>query len=142
MTPHNLPTRDALKAQAKRLRSTLGDQGTPVTHATALETIARQWGFRDWNTLAAAADTGPAWQVGQTVTGRYLGHAFTARLKSVREAAGGHWRLTLVFDQPIDVVTSDRFSALRRQVSAMINARGVTHEKTSDGQPHLVLDLT
>ncbi|WP_299843054.1 glyoxalase superfamily protein [uncultured Roseovarius sp.] len=142
MTLQNLPTRDALKAQAKRLRATLGDQGTPVTHAAALETIARQWGFRDWNTLSATAGTGPTWQVGQTVTGHYLGHAFTARLKSVREAAGGHWHLTLVFDQPIDVVTSDRFSALRRQVRATVNARGVTHQKTSDGQPHLVLDLT
>lgn len=141
MTPQNIPTRDALKAQARRLRGTLADQGTPVSHATALETIARQWGFRDWNTLAAAAGSAPTWQVGQKVAGHYLGHAFTARLKSVHEAAGGHWHLTLVFDQPIDVVTSDRFSALRRQVNATINARGVTHEKTSDGQPHLVLQM-
>ncbi len=141
MTLHNLPTRAALKAQAKRLRATLGDQGTPLTHAAALETIARQWGYRDWNTLSAAADTTPTWQVGQTVTGHYLGHAFTARLKSVREAARGHWHLTLVFDHPIDVVTSEQFSSLRRQVNAIVNARGVTHEKTSDGQPHLVLRM-
>ncbi len=142
MTLQNLPTRDALKAQAKRLRATLSENGAPVTHAAALETIASQWGFRDWNTMSAAAGTGPIWQVGQSVAGHYLGHAFTARLKSVREAAGGHWHLTLVFDQPIDVVTSDRFSALRRQVNATVNARGVTHAKTSDGQPHLVLQMT
>lgn len=143
MTPQILPTRDALKVQAKRLRSTLADQGTPLSHSAALETLARQWGYREWNTLSAAADIArPAWQVGQTVSGRYLGHAFTGRLKSVREASGGHWRLTLVFDEPIDVVTSDRFSSLRRQVSALVNARGVTHEKTSDGKPHLELKTT
>ena len=143
MTPQILPTLDALKAQAKRLRSTLADQGTSLSHSAALETLARQWGFRDWNTLSAASENAaPAWQVGQTVSGRYLGHAFAGRLKSVREATGGHWQLTLVFDQPIDVVTSDRFSSLRRQVSATVNARGVTHQKTSDGQPHLVLHLS
>lgn len=142
MTPHILPARDALKAQAKRLRSSLADQGNPISHSTALETIASQWGFRDWNTLSAAAENAtPVWQVGQAVTGRYLGHDFTGRLKSVREASGGHWHLTLVFDQPIDVVASDRFSALRRQVNATVNARGVTHQKTSDGQPHLMLNL-
>ncbi len=141
MTILNLPTRDALKTQAKRLRSSLSDHGTHVTHADALETIARQWGYRDWNTLSAVAREHPVWQVGQTVSGRYLGHGFTARLKSVRMAANGHWALTLVFDQPIDVVTSNRFSALHRQVSATVNAQGVTHAKTSDGQPHLVLDM-
>ena len=143
MTPQNLPTRDALKAQAKRLRSTLNDRGMPVTHSNALETVAKQWGYRDWNSLSAAAgtDATPRWQVGQTVSGRYLGHDFTARLKSVRESSGGYWHLTLVFDRPIDVVSSDRFSALRRQVSATVNAQGVTVEKTSDGQPHLVLQM-
>lgn len=143
MTPQHLPTRDALKAQAKRLRSTLNAQGTAVTHSGALETLAKQWGYRDWNALSAAAEATqtPIWQVGQAVRGRYLGHDFSARLKSVREASGGYWHLTLVFDRPIDVVTSDHFSALRRQVNATVNARGVTIEKTSDGQPHLVLQM-
>lgn len=142
MTPQILPTRDALKAQAKRLRATLMDKGTPISHAAALEHLAHQWGYRDWNTLSAKAPQSLGWHVGQSVSGRYLGHAFSARLKSVTEGAGGHWRLTLVFDQPIDVVTSDKFSALRKQVNVIVNADGATHEKTSDGQPHLVLDLT
>ena len=143
MTPQILPGRDALKTQAKRLRSTLAQQGTPISHSAALETLASQWGFRDWNTLSAAAETAtPVWQVGQAVAGQYLGHDFTGRLKSVRQASGGHWHLTLVFDQPIDVVASERFSALRRQINATVNARGVTHQKTSDGQPHLVLKMT
>ncbi|SLN36488.1 hypothetical protein PEL8287_01730 [Roseovarius litorisediminis] len=143
MTNFALPTRDALKAQARRLRATLTDKGTPIAHATALEAIAQQWGYRDWNTLSATARTMPLaqWQVGQPVSGRYLGHAFTARIKAVRQASGGHHHLTLVFDAPVDVVTSDRFSAYRRQVNCVVNAHGVTHQKTSDGQPHVVLDL-
>ena len=142
MTFNMIPTRDALKAQAKRLRASLVEKGTQISHSAALETVANQWGYRDWNTLAAAARAVPAWQVGQTVSGRYLGHAFTGRLKAVRAGAGGHWHLTLVFDRPIDVVSSDRFSSLRRQVNATVTAEGVTHEKTSDGQPHLILNTT
>lgn len=140
MTPNLIPTRDVLKAQAKRLRASLVDQGTLITHSAALETVAKQWGYRDWNSISAAATHAPVWQVGQTVSGRYLGHAFTGRLKAVRAGAGDHWHLTLVFDQPIDVVSSDRFSSLRRQVNATVTADGVTHEKTSDGQPHLTLN--
>lgn len=140
MTPQHIPTRNALKAQAKRLRASLQGQGQTISHSEALETLAQQWGYLDWNTLSARAPETQAWQVGQTVSGRYLGHNFTARLKSVSQGAGGHWRLTIVFDTPIDVVASDKFSALRRQVSVTVNGDGVTHEKTSDGQPHLVLD--
>lgn len=140
MTHQTLPTRTELKAQARRLRETLADQGRPMTHAAALETVAHQWGARDWNTLSALApDAAPLWQIGQRVTGRYLGQPFHARVKSVAQTGTRHARLTLVFDQPVDVVTSDRFSSLRRQVTATVNADGRTVEKTSDGQPHLVL---
>ncbi len=139
MTPQTLPNRAALKLQAKRLRAALDNN---VSHSAALETIARQWGYRDWNTLSAASENAPVWQVGQRVTGRYLGHGFSGRLSSVSEASGGRWHLRLVFDRPIDVVTSEHFSSLRRQVTATVNRRGVTHEKTSDGQPHLMLDMS
>ena len=139
--PTRLPGRDALKDQARRLRGALAEAGTNITHSAALEAIARQWGLRDWNTLSAAAgNSAPVWQIGQSVTGRYLGHAFSGRIKSVTQKGTNHTRLTLVFDRPVDVVTSPRFSALRRQVSATVNAQGHTFEKTSDGTPHLVLD--
>ena len=55
MTTSQIPSRDVLKAQAKRLRADLADRGQPISHAQALETIAHQWGARDWNTLAALA---------------------------------------------------------------------------------------
>lgn len=42
-----------VKAMAKRLRTALAADGTPITHTAALELTARQFGARDWNTLAA-----------------------------------------------------------------------------------------
>ncbi|MFB9150214.1 glyoxalase superfamily protein [Roseovarius ramblicola] len=142
MTNTTLPNRGALKDHARRLRATLADQGTALSHSAALETISRQWGFRDWNTLSAALCNAPAprWQVGQAVSGRYLGHGFTGRIKAVREATGSHRHLTIVFDRPVDVVRSDWFSSYRRQINCIVNDAGHTLAKTSDGQPHVVLD--
>ena len=40
----------------------------------------------------------------------------------------------------VDVVTSTRFSNLRRRVTGVIGPQGFSQEKTSDGQPHLVID--
>jgi hypothetical protein len=51
-----IPSRDVLKSQAKALRADMATRGTPISHAQALETVAHQWGARDWNTLAAQAD--------------------------------------------------------------------------------------
>ncbi|MFC3997426.1 SRPBCC domain-containing protein [Nocardiopsis sediminis] len=44
--------RDA-KAMAKTLRAELAARGTTVPHSAALEIVARQFGFDDWNVLAA-----------------------------------------------------------------------------------------
>jgi len=41
----------------------------------------------------------------------------------------------------VDVVASEHFSALRRQVTFTVNAQGKTLGKTSDGTPHVVLRL-
>lgn len=140
-TDRQLPGIDALKAQAKRLRSAMLEQGTPLTHAMALEATARQWGCRDWNTLCALAKSqgAPAWHVGQRVEGRYLGHRFAGRLKSVRATQAEYWYLTVVFDEAVDVVASAGFSAFRKQVNVCITANGTTQEKTSDGLPHMEL---
>ena len=43
------------------------------------------------------------------------------------------------FDEPVDVVTWDSFSAFRRRVSCTIDRRGRTAERTSDGRPHMEL---
>ncbi|MEM6940789.1 MAG: glyoxalase superfamily protein [Pseudomonadota bacterium] len=142
MTTTQIPPRDVLKAQAKRLRGDLAKRGNPITHAQALETIAHQWGVRDWNTLSAqSARLHTGWTPGQPVRGRYLGHAFRGIVKAARQQANGFWALTLRFDAPIDVVASSQFSAFRRQVNTTVNAEGRSPQKTSDGQPHVVLDL-
>ncbi|MGC1503537.1 MAG: glyoxalase superfamily protein [Sulfitobacter sp.] len=137
-----IPSRDMLKAQAKRLRSDLAGQGQTLSHAQALETIAHQWGARDWNTLSArASNVHTGWAPGQRVTGRYLGNPFVGEVKAARQQENGFWALTLRFDEAIDVVTSTQFSAFRKQVSSTINADGQSPQKTSDGQPHMVLHL-
>lgn len=140
MNTTTIPSRDVLKAQAKRLRADMASRGQDISHAAALETVAHQWGARDWNTLAAqSANHHPGWAPGQRVRGHYLGHPFTGKIKAARQAASGFWSLTLRFDEAIDVVTSDMFSAYRRQVNTTVNADGRSPQKTSDGQPHMVL---
>ena len=137
-----LPSRDALKGQAKRLRIALADDGETITHSEALELIARQNGYRDWNTLSAAANRPetPSLAVGSTVSGQYLGHAFKGRLVTVSELGGGVRRkVAIQLDQPIDVVKSEHFSGLRRRITGVIDKAGRSAEKTSDGTPHLIV---
>jgi len=140
---NTLPTRDMLKAQAKILRREA--RGASMSHAEALELVAHQWGARDWNTLSAQAadttNTTTGWTPGQRVSGRYLGHTFAGVVKAARLSASGMWSLTLRFDTAIDVVTSAHFSSFRQQVNGTVNAQGHSPQKTSDGQPHLVMDL-
>ncbi len=137
-----LPSRAALKAQAKRLRAALSDAGTPCTHAQALEAIAHQWGARDWNTLHARANTDPQpnFSPGQRVTGRYLGQRFAGQIKTASTIGAKAHRLTIRFDTPVDVVRSALFTSLRQQITCIVDVRGRTAQKTSDGVPHVILD--
>ncbi len=141
MNTTTIPSTATLKVQAKRLRADLAARGQIISHAQALETIAHQWGARDWNTLhAQAGNENTRWAPGQRVTGRYLGHAFAGVIKAARQSSSGYWSLTVRFDEKIDVVTSTLFSAFRQQVDATVTQDGITPQKTSDGQPQLVLD--
>ncbi|WP_245303107.1 glyoxalase superfamily protein [Rhizobium esperanzae] len=140
------PGIEELKAQAKRLRQAMNDRGTALTHSAALEMIARQHGTRDWNTLAALAARPDATAktplfVGAHIRGRYLNQPFTGEILSLSALPGGLHRITIHFDEAVDVVTFESFSAFRRRVTAQIDADGVSPRKTSNGVPHLVLDL-
>lgn len=137
-TGTSVPDIAALKAQAKRLRAAMAERKTPLTQSMALEAVARQWGFRDWNTLSAKsqANAPRGWFVGQSVAGRYLGHPITGTLKAVRGAHGGYWYLTIVFHEAVDVVESQAFSSFRKQVNVCVNSEGVTQSKLSNGTPH------
>lgn len=139
----SLPSIEALKQQAKRLRAGLDADGDFLTHCESLELVAKQYGFRDWNTLHAAVGNRPPlnrFQLGGRVKGRYLGQAFTGEIIAVRALAPDHLRVVIQFDAPVDVVTFESFSAYRSRISAVINAEGVTSSKTSNGEPQLVME--
>jgi len=130
----------SLKSQAKNLRAALERGGRPISHSEALELVAQSHGLRDWNTANAVAVELAPWSFGGTVRGRYLGQTFTGRVIAARERGRGYHALTIDFDKAVDVSRSELFSAPRKRINATVNAAGVSLSKTSDGQPHLVLD--
>lgn len=139
-----MPTIQDLKSQAKRLRASLSET-SPITHSQALEAVARQHGYKDWNTIFAAsgnASPGPPWQVGQIVTGAYLGKPVRGTIKSIREWADGRmFRVTLDLDQPVNVSAFDSFDVTRRRLTATLGRDGETVEKITGGTPQLKLDV-
>ena len=140
-------TIDELKSQARRLRDAMAGGGTPVTHSAALELVAKSHGVRDWNTMSALAarsdnaEPAPV-AVGAVVSGEYLGQRFRGKVLALsRLSQSNYYSITLHFDAPVDVVTFDSFSAFRQRVTATIDGKGVSPRHTSNGRPHLVLDL-
>jgi hypothetical protein len=141
----SISNRDQAKARARELRAELAAAGTPVSHSEALECVAKELGYRDWNTASARLSNMPevALQVGEQVAGRYLKQAFDGRVLAVREMAGGTaFEVTLEFDEPVDVVEFESFSAFRKRVTATVSSAGVSFSRTSDGVPHLVVERT
>lgn len=140
-----LPSIETLKDQARRLRAELEGHGKNVSHSRSLELLARQHGYRDWNTLHAAAGNRSASMpvaLGQQVSGTYLGQHFSGKVLRVQSCTPtDRFRITILFDEPVDVVRFEGFSAFRRRVSCHINEDGKTTEKTSDGLPQLRLHL-
>lgn len=140
-------TIDDLKSQARRLRDAMSAAGTPLTHSASLEMVAKSHGARDWNTIAArAARTDnaahPPVAVGAVVTGHYLGQAFIGKVLALQQLSdSNYYRITLHFDEAVDVVTFDSFSAYRTRVTGTIDSKGVSPQHTSNGKPQLVLDL-
>lgn len=111
-----------LKAQAKRLRTYLSTKNIEIGHSASLEALAAQHGFRDWNTLSAKLDETNWPSVGDKVAGTYLGHNFTATVRSAHITKNeGVRRYQFQFDEAIDVVKSDKFTNFRRRVSADLN---------------------
>ncbi|TCT44553.1 glyoxalase superfamily protein [Martelella mediterranea] len=139
-----LPSLEAIKDQAKRLRTRLAQENEAISHARALELVAAQYGFRDWNTLHAKAGNRPPlnpWALGTRVSGSYLGHAFDAEIISAQMLADHprRYRLTLKFDEPVDVVAFDSFSSMRRRINCTVDETGRSAARTSDGRPHVEL---
>ena len=140
MTGPTLPSLDMLKTQAIRLREGLADDGDFISHSEALELIARQYGYRNWNTLHAVIGNRPprfAPQVGARIGGAYLGQAFAGEIIAVQTLSSGRFRITIDFDEAVDVVTFESFSAFRKRVSCVVGEDGVSPDKTSNGRPHM-----
>lgn len=136
-----LPSLDAAKAQAKALRASLQASGQDISHAQALELIARSLGFKDWNTLHAKIGNTPRAPVvlGQIVEGHYLKQPFVAEVLGVTQLSEGRYSVVLDFAEPVDVVSFDSFSNFRRRITKVVGADGRSAERTSDGAPHLVI---
>ncbi|MEP4769855.1 MAG: glyoxalase superfamily protein [Roseibium sp.] len=139
------PSVSHLKAQAKRLRTAMANAGDQSpSHSKSLELLAAQYGFRDWNTLHAAA-SGPAqfpFAVGDRVRGCYMKQPFTGEVVGLNKVGpSGHHRVTLQFDTPVDVVSFDSFSSFRSRVSCIVREDGIAVKKTSDGNPYLKMNL-
>jgi len=135
-------TRDQAKQRAHALRRESAENGATISLAAALEKVAAELGYRDWNTASARLSNEPArpLQVGDRVAGRYLKQPFDGRVLAVRELSGGTgFEITVMFDEPVDVVEFESFSNFRQRIDARISPDGVSWSKTSDGQPHLVV---
>lgn len=125
-----------LKALAKTLRQTRG-----ISHSCALEEIAHQFKYRDWNTLVAAAGPQPPVRAGRQVSGLYLNVPFSGRVLWVKSAGEGLFRVNIHFDDLIDVVPFESFSNIKNRANKVVNVKGVSIDKTTNGLPHLVLNL-
>ncbi|QCI96948.1 glyoxalase superfamily protein [Agrobacterium larrymoorei] len=139
-----LPSIETLKDHAKRLRASLTKEGTSINHARSLELIAAQYGYRDWNTLHAALGNRPPfnpYMLGSRISGYYLSQPFTGSILGVQSLGGDpeRFRLTLHFDDPVDVVTFESFSAFRQRVHCNVDSSGRTTERTSDGRAQVEL---
>ena len=137
-----ITTREQAKARAREIRAVETLAGHAISHSAALERVAQELGYRDWNTASARLSNLPEVpvQVGDRVSGLYLKKPFEGVVLAVRDIGGGSaFEVTLHFDEPVDVVEFESFSAYRQRVTATISADGSSWSKTSDGHPHMRL---
>ncbi|MBL4854135.1 MAG: hypothetical protein JKY25_07825 [Robiginitomaculum sp.] len=141
-----VPPIGTLKTQAKRLRTELANDGISVSHSKSLEMLAHQFGYKDWNGLYAAAQTNSilsTLRIGQTVNGIYLGQKIVGEIIGMQKLSNGtRYKLTLDLDEPVDVVSFGSFSNMRKRITCRVDSGGVSSERTSNGQPHMVLGGT
>ncbi|WP_378946538.1 glyoxalase superfamily protein [Mesorhizobium sp. ANAO-SY3R2] len=127
------------KTNARRLRDALAAEGFDISHAKALELVAKQNGVRDWNTLAArpvatkAEETtsGAPFGVGESVAGTFNGNPAQGRVIGLEETIKPDlWRVTVAFNPPVDVSTSKLFSSQRRRIQMVVGTDGRSRRLT------------
>lgn len=136
------PSAQSLKSEARALREERARVGETLSHGAALEAVARAHGYRDWNTARAMLPdrVAPPFQVGQRVSGTYLGQPFRGLLIGVQLMSDmQHYKVTVTFDQPVNVTPTFMFAALRQRVTATVDYHGITPALRGDGSPQMVL---
>lgn len=127
------------KALARSLRQTLSERRIDITHSDSLECVARQLGWRDWNTLSAQLDRRPLrlpqdWTVGGSHPQDYdmgVDEAVGAALIRYRHtvidpasgAAGG-------FGTLMQSVQADRYRTRRLRFAAELRTEDVVGAAT------------
>ncbi|MET3925837.1 glyoxalase superfamily protein [Devosia sp. 2618] len=136
------PSAQTLKSEAKALRLQRADAGETLSHGAALEVVARSHGYRDWNTARAALPDRivSPWQVGMRVSGLYLDQPFTGMLIGVQMLSDmATYKVTINFDEPVNVTPTFMFAALRQRVVSTVDLRGVSSAMRGNGNPQMVL---
>lgn len=126
------------KTHARRLRDALAGEGIAISHGKALDLVARQYGSRDWNTLAAKPVVGaaparprPPFALSDRVEGSFNGRPAFGRVIGLEETIKPDlWRATIAFDPPVNASTSPNFSAERRRVTMVVGADGRSRRLT------------
>ena len=104
------------KQMARALRQGLADRQVELSHSDCLELVALQFGFADWNTLAArinAEAQPPALPAGWTLTGIGRGNAYRAGLDPDIPGA-----MRVASTSPNGIVDVDEFGGLMRTIPA------------------------
>ncbi|MEO5807219.1 glyoxalase superfamily protein [Devosia sp.] len=136
------PSAQTLKSEAKSLREERAKAGENLTHGAALEAVAKSHGFRDWNTARATLPERIAvpFQLGMRVKGLYLGQPFKGVLIAVSVMVDmQHYKITVKFDEPVNVSPGFTFPHFRQRVNATINVNGITPSMNSSG-PHMIVE--
>ncbi|MCS6759520.1 MAG: glyoxalase superfamily protein [Candidatus Devosia euplotis] len=135
------PSIQTLKSEVKTLRDTRA-AGQPLPHAVALEQISHAHGYRDWSTARASLPEQQMtpFQVGGRVKGAYLEQPFTGVLLGVQLLGDdSHFKLTVHFDIPVNVMPDFVFAALRQRVVATVDSHGVTPAMRGNGQSQMTV---
>lgn len=131
-----------LKSEARAWREERAAAGENLTHGAALEAVAKGHGFRDWNTARASLPDRVAvpFQVGQRVYGTYLEQPFRGVLIGVLLLSDGqHFKITVNFDEPVNVTPNFMFAAHRQRVVATVDLRGITPALRGNGAPQMIV---
>jgi hypothetical protein len=131
-----------LKSEARALRQKRSAAGENLTHAAALEAVANAHGFRDWNTASASLPDQIAipFQIGQRVHGTYLEQPYKGVMIGIQMLGEGqHFKLTIQFDEPVNVTPNFMFAALRQRVIATVDLHGVSPALRGNGKPQMIV---